>query len=79
MQMKVNGETKMEGNSKEISDDPVISVIQLAELLGQRGKSIPAGCFVLAGAATAAIALEPGMTVSLEVESLPTLSVSIKE
>ncbi len=79
MQMKVNGETKMEGNSKEISDDPVISVIQLAELLALRGKSIPAGCFVLAGAATAAISLEPGMTVSLEVESLPHLSVSIKD
>ncbi len=79
MQMKVNGETKMEGNSKEISDDPVISVIQLAELLALRGQSIPAGTFVLAGAATAAIALEPGMTVSLEVESLPHLSVAIKE
>lgn len=79
MKMKVNGETRMEGNSKEISDDPVMSVIQLAELLAQRGKTIPAGSFVLAGAATAAIALNPGMTVSLEVDSLPTLSVSIKE
>lgn len=79
MRMLVNGELRMEGNSREISDDPVISIIQLAELLALRGKSIPAGCFVLAGAATAAIALEPGMTVSLEVESLPTLSVLIKE
>ena len=79
MQMKVNGETKMEGNSRDISDDPVISIIQLAELLHQRGKFIPAGSVVLAGAATAAIALEPGITVSLEVESLPNLSVSIKE
>ena len=77
--MKVNGETKMEGNSKEISDDPVISVIQLAELLALRGQSIPAGCFVLAGAATAAISLEPGIKVTLEVESLPHLSVAIKE
>jgi 2-oxo-3-hexenedioate decarboxylase len=79
MQMKVDGKTVMEGNSKEISDDPVISVIQLAELLAMRGKSIPAGTFVLAGAATAAVALTPGMVVSLEVESLPHLSVTIKE
>ncbi|HXH74539.1 MAG TPA: fumarylacetoacetate hydrolase family protein [Bacteriovoracaceae bacterium] len=79
MQMKVNGETKMEGFSKDISDDPVISVIQLAELLALRGQSIPAGCVVMAGAATAAIALEPGMTVSLEVDSLPHLAVNIKE
>lgn len=79
MAMKVNGATKMEGNSRDISDDPVISVIQLAELLAQRGQAIPAGSVVLAGAATAAIALEAGMTVSLEVEALPSLSVSIKD
>ena len=79
MAMKVNGETKMAGNSRDISDDPVISVIQLAELLHARGQSIPAGTVVLAGAATAAIALEAGMTVSLDVEALPSLSVLIKE
>ncbi len=79
MQMKVDGKTVMEGNSIEISGDPVVSVIQLAELLAMRGRSIPAGTFVLAGAATAAIPLEIGMVVSLEVESLPTLRVTIKE
>jgi 2-oxo-3-hexenedioate decarboxylase len=79
MQMKVNGETVMEGSSREISSDPVTSVIQLAELLSQRGKSIQAGTFVLAGAATAAVPLTSGMIVSLEVESLPHLSVAIKE
>ncbi len=79
MRMLVDGKVAMEGNSKEISDDPVISVIQLAELLAKRGKSIPAGTFVLAGAATAAIPLGPGVTVSLEVESLPALRVAIKE
>jgi 2-oxo-3-hexenedioate decarboxylase len=79
MKMLVDGEVVMEGNSREISDDPVISVIQLAELLALRGKSIPAGTFVLAGAATAAVALKPGTVVSLEVEALPSLSVLIKE
>jgi 2-oxo-3-hexenedioate decarboxylase len=79
MKMSVNGKIAMEGNSREISGDPVISVIQLAELLAQRGKSIPPGTLVLAGAATAAIALEPGMVVSLEVESLPSLKVLIKD
>lgn len=79
MLMKVDGKTAMEGNSREISDDPINSVIQLAELLSHRGKSIQAGTFVLAGAATAAVALAPGMTVTLEVESLPQLSVTIKE
>ena len=79
MQMKINGETKAEGNSCDISGDPVISVIQLAELLSQRDQFIPANTIVLAGAATLAISLEPNMLVSLEVTNLETMSVSIKE
>ena len=79
MQMKINGETKAEGNSCDISGDPVISVIQLAELLSQRDQYIPANTIVLAGAATLAISLEPNMLVSLEVTNLETMSVSIKE
>jgi 2-oxo-3-hexenedioate decarboxylase len=79
LRMLVNGTVATEGTSREISGDPVTSVIQLAELLAERGRSIPAGTLVLAGAATAAVALEPGMVVALEVESLPKLQVSIKE
>ena len=77
MQMKVNGEVVEEGHSNAISGDPVNSVIQLAELLHRRGRSIPAGVFVLAGAATAAVNLEEGMTVSLEIEKLPSMSIKI--
>jgi 2-oxo-3-hexenedioate decarboxylase len=79
MKMSVNGELAHEGNSSAISGDPVVSVIQLCELLHERGRKIPAGTIVLAGAATAAVALEPGMNVSLEVESLGSLSVQVTE
>ena len=58
MEMLVNDEVAQSGMSDAISGDPVVSVMQLAELLAQRGQSIPAGCFVLAGAATAAVNLE---------------------
>jgi len=77
MDMKINGEIAQSGTSKAISDDPVISVIQLAELLGKRGQLIPAGCFVLAGAATAAVNLEAGMEVELVVENLEPTSVKV--
>jgi 2-oxo-3-hexenedioate decarboxylase len=79
MKMSVNGSVAQEGNSVDISGDPVVSVIQLCELLEQRGQSIPADCFVLAGAATAAVALEPGMEVSLEVEGLTAVKVYVGE
>ncbi len=78
MDMLINGEVVKSGNSKAISEDPVISIMQLAQLLGERGQSIPAGCFVLSGAATTAVNLEAGMNVELKVSGLPTMSVSVQ-
>jgi 2-oxo-3-hexenedioate decarboxylase len=79
MQMKINGVISTEGISSDISGDPVISVIQLAELLFSRDQFIPANTIVLAGAATLAVSLENKMIVSLEVENLETMNVTIKE
>lgn len=66
----VNGEVAHEGNSNAISDDPLNSILELVKLMEVRGKKVPADVVILAGAATAAVALEPGMTVSLEVEGM---------
>ncbi len=79
MKMKINGHTLAEGISSDISGDPVISVIQLAELMAQRDQGIPANTIVLAGAATLAISLEANMQVTLEVDELEMMSVTIKE
>lgn len=79
MEMKVNGKTAQSGNSEDISGDPVVSVIQLCELLDARGKGIESGMIVLAGAATPAFALEPGLEVTLEVEELGNVSLKIEE
>ncbi len=79
MQMKINGVVSAEGISSDISGDPVISVIQLAEMLALRGQFIPANTIVLAGAATLAVSLEPNMLVSLEVDNLEKMSVRVKE
>lgn len=78
MKMSVNGAMVHEALSQEISGDPVVSVIELCALLEKRGRKLPAGSIVLAGAATAAVALEAGTTVSLSVDQLPALSVEIK-
>ena len=66
----VNGEVAFEGNSNAISDDPLNSILELARLMDARGKKVPANTVILAGAATAAVALEPGMSISLEVEGM---------
>ena len=66
----VNGDVVHEGNSNAISDDPLNSIIELARLMSARGKKVPADTIILAGAATAAVALEEGMRISLEVEGM---------
>ena len=67
LRLSVDGEVVQQGLAKEISGDPVLSIVQLCELLAARNKSLPADSLVLAGAATAAVALKPEMQVELEI------------
>ncbi|WP_342378718.1 fumarylacetoacetate hydrolase family protein [Myxococcus stipitatus] len=76
MKMSVNGAVVQSARSDAISGDPVVSVIQLCELLAQRGHVLPAGSIVLAGAATVAHMLQPGDRVRLDVEGLGSVEVS---
>lgn len=78
MEMFVDGKPVQTGISKDISGDPVASVIQLCALLAERDQVLKAGSIVLAGAATAAEMLKSGMKVSLNVDQLPPVSVTVK-
>lgn len=79
MKMSINGKVVHEALSSEISGDPVESVIELCRLLALRGRKLKSGTIVLAGAATAAVTLEPGMKISLSIDALPDLSVEVQE
>jgi 2-oxo-3-hexenedioate decarboxylase len=78
MQMFADNALVQEGVSKDISGDPVLSVVQLCELLAQRGQILKAGSIVLAGAATTAIELKPGLKVELQVDYLKPVSVTVE-
>lgn len=78
MKMTANGLLAFAALSNEISGDPVVSVVELCRLLAQQGRKLKAGTIVLAGAATAAVALEPGMKIGLIVENLPPLQVEVE-
>lgn len=78
MKMSVNGQMMQQGFSKEISGDPVVSVIQLCQLLAERNRSLEAGSIVLAGAATAAVELKDQMHVQLKVDQLPEVEIFIQ-
>lgn len=79
MRMSVNGEIVHMALSSEISGDPVLSVVELCRLLKARGRTLKAGSIVLAGAATAAVELKPGMLVTLDVDQLPPLKVTVEQ
>ena len=71
MEMMINGELAQAGNSKDISGDPVQSIVELCELLQAQGLEVKPGDIILAGAATQAVALESKMEVKLNVQGLP--------
>ncbi len=71
MEMFVNGDLSQTGNSKDISGDPVHSIVELCALLSEQGRGLEPGDIVLAGAATQAVELKPGMEVRLVTEGLP--------
>ncbi len=68
LRLSVNGAVQHEAPGTEISGSPIRSLVQLVTLLSQRNQVLPAGSWVLLGAATPAVALEPGMTVELELQ-----------
>jgi 2-oxo-3-hexenedioate decarboxylase len=76
LEMRVDGKTVQSALASEISGDPIRSLVQLAELMGERGLSVPAGSIVLAGAATQAVKLAPGMRVELDVPRLGSVRIA---
>lgn len=76
MVMSVNGVPHSCASSAAIMGHPGRSIIDAVRLALANGHSLQAGQVLLAGAATPAIPLEPGMHVSLEIESLGSVSVT---
>jgi 2-oxo-3-hexenedioate decarboxylase len=79
IRMSIDGRVVQEARSSAISAHPVLSLVQLCAMLATHGQSLPAGSIVLTGGATAAEALKPGMRVSLEIESIGQLMLSVEE
>ncbi len=75
----INEKVAYQGNSNAISNDPLLSVLELIRLLEARGKKVPAETIILAGAATSAVALEAGMKVSLEVEGMKKVEFKVED
>jgi 2-oxo-3-hexenedioate decarboxylase len=76
--LSVSGEPSQFGSSAAILGDPLLSLVSLVHLLDERGESLEAGSIVLAGGATAALALKPGAMVVGEFSMLGKVKFSVE-
>jgi 2-oxo-3-hexenedioate decarboxylase len=76
--LSVDGAVRQRAKGSAISGDPVLSVVQLCELLDARELALAAGSIVLAGAATAAEPLQAGQTIELRAGALPPVGVRVE-
>ena len=79
MVMSVNGRPAQIGSSAVILGNPVRSLVAAAQLVAQSGEALEPGYIVMAGGATAAHALKVGEVVSLEVQNLGSISISVED
>jgi 2-oxo-3-hexenedioate decarboxylase len=70
MRVIIDGNTVHEAKSSAISGNPLLSLVQLVELLHAHGQKLPASSLVLTGAATPAEPIRAGQTIRLEVKGL---------
>lgn len=69
VRMRVDGRDLQVGSTAAILGHPLRSVVQASRLLHGAGMSLPAGSLIMAGGATAAEALRPGLHVQCSVGS----------
>lgn len=77
MVLSINGRPQEIGSSAAILGNPVRSLVSAARMVASAGEELKPGDIVLAGGATAAIPMEAGQSVLLEVENLGQIGFNI--
>jgi 2-oxo-3-hexenedioate decarboxylase len=78
IELAVDGAPVESGSSDAIYGHPAQSLAELASMLAARGRSLPAGSLVLAGAATKAVALKAGALAVATVEGFGEVRVQVE-
>ncbi|MFZ3566630.1 2-keto-4-pentenoate hydratase [Streptomyces sp. BH097] len=74
--LEIDGAAAATGSTSDILGDPVLALPAIARMAAAQGVVLPAGSVLLAGAATAAVALPGGVTVRATVPGLGSVSVT---
>lgn len=76
VKMYENDEVVQQGSTAALLGHPIQCVVQVSELLAKKGQALPAGSIILAGAATAAHAMQAGCTYKTEIETIGSVILS---
>lgn len=77
--MEVNGKVVQTGAGAAVLGHPAASVAMLANMLAERGESLAAGSFIMIGAITEAVQVNPGDSFVVHFNGLGSLSGSFSE
>jgi 2-oxo-3-hexenedioate decarboxylase len=77
MLLEVDGRVVEVGSTAAILGDPLRSLVEASRLMGEHDMQLEAGWIVMAGAATAAYPLSPGVHIRAEVEELGRVSFGV--
>lgn len=72
--LEKNGEVVATAAGAAVLGHPASSVAMLANMLGARGRALPAGTFIMTGGVTEAIAVAPGDCITARYQHLGTVS-----
>ncbi len=75
--LSIDGKVCQSGSSSDILGNPLRSLVAAARLAAQAGMPLQAGWIVLAGAATPAEALQPGMDVRAVIQGMGAVGFSV--
>lgn len=70
VQMRFDGRDVQVGSTAAILGDPLRSIVQASRVVAEASVVLPAGSLIMAGAATVAVALEPGLHVQCVISGL---------
>lgn len=75
VKMYENDMVVQQGSTAALLGHPIRCIVQVSELLAEKGQELPAGSIILAGAATAAHVMQTGCTYKTEIEAIGSVSV----
>lgn len=75
--MEKNGVEVTRATGRAVLGHPAQSIALLANMLGRKGQSLPAGAFILTGGATAAVTVAAGDEIRVRYDHLGTLTMQV--